>query len=371
MHGTIPKKGGNILKKVSLVLSVLILAIAMVGCSSEAGGSGGKDAKTVGVAMPTKSSERWVYDGDNMKKEFEDLGYKVDLQYAEDVVENQVSQIENMITKGVDILVIASIDGEALTDVLEQAKSQDIPVIAYDRLIMNSDHVSYYATFDNFKVGVLQGNYIEEKLGLADGKGPFNIELFAGSPDDNNAYFFWDGAISVLQPYIDEGQLVVQSGQTEFDQGATLRWDGSKAQERMDNLLSAHYSSEKVDVVLSPFDGISRGVISSLKAVGYGSDGNPMPIVTGQDAELASVKSIIAEEQTQTIFKDTRELAKIAVDMADSVLKDEEPEINDTKTYDNGKKVVPSYLLDPISVDVNNYKEVLVDTEYYTEDELK
>jgi putative multiple sugar transport system substrate-binding protein len=357
------------MKKFTLILGIFLLTLALVACGKDAGGDG--DSKTVGIAMPTKSSERWVYDGDNMKAEFEKLGYEVDLQYAEDVVENQLSQIENMITKGVDILVIASIDGEALTDVLEKAKNQDIPVIAYDRLIMNSDHVSYYATFDNFQVGVLQAKYIEEKLGLADGEGPFNIELFAGSPDDNNAYFFWDGAISILQPYIDNGQLVVKSGQTEFEQGATLRWDGAKAQERMDNLLSAHYSGEKVDVVLSPFDGISRGVISSLKAVGYGSADNPMPIVTGQDAELASVKSIIAGEQTQTIFKDTRELAAKAVNMADSVLKGEEPEINDEETYDNGKKVVPSYLLEPISVDMDNYKEALVDTEYYTEDELQ
>ncbi|WLD93345.1 multiple monosaccharide ABC transporter substrate-binding protein [Alkalihalobacillus sp. AL-G] len=349
------------------VLLILILSISTVACSSTTGG----DEKVVGIAMPTKSSERWVKDGENMKAEFEKLGYKVDLQYAEDVVENQLSQIENMITKGADILVIASIDGEALTDVLEQAKRSDIPVIAYDRLIMNSDHISYYATFDNFQVGVLQGEYIVDRLGLSEGKGPFNIELFAGSPDDNNAYFFWDGAMSILQPYIDSGDLVVRSGQTDFDQAATLRWDGSKAQERMDNLLSAHYSGERVDVVYSPFDGISRGIISSLKAVGYGSSSNPMPIVTGQDAELASVKSIIAGEQTQTVFKDTRELAKIAVEMADSVLKGEEPEVNDTETYDNGVKVVPSYLLEPISVDINNYKEVLVDTEYYTEEDLQ
>jgi len=341
------------------------------GQNEEVADEGSGEEKFVGIAMPTKSSERWVKDGENMQKEFEDLGYKVDLQYAEDVVENQVSQIENMITKGVDILVIASIDGEALTEVLNQAENQDIPVIAYDRLIMNSDHVSYYATFDNFEVGVLQGEYIEEKLGLADSDDTYNIELFAGSPDDNNAYFFWDGAMSILQPYIDEGKLIVQSGQTDFEQGATLRWDGGLAQERMDNLLSAHYSSEKIDVVYSPFDGISRGVISSLKAVGYGTDDNPMPIVTGQDAELSSIKSIIAGEQTQTIFKDTRELAKKSVDMAVSVLQGEEPEINDTETYDNGVKVVPSYLLVPVNVDIDNYKEALVDTGYYTEEELE
>ncbi|MFS0862210.1 multiple monosaccharide ABC transporter substrate-binding protein [Fredinandcohnia sp. 179-A 10B2 NHS] len=351
------------------VFVVLLLALTLAACSS--GSSGDGDKGFVGIAMPTKSSERWVDDGNNMKAEFEKLGYKVDLQYAEDVVENQVSQIENMITKGVDVLVIASIDGEALTNVLDKAASQDIPVIAYDRLIRKSEHVSYYATFDNFKVGVLQASYIEEKLGLKDGKGPFNIELFAGSPDDNNAYFFFDGAMSVLQPYIDSGKLVVGSGQTDFDQVATLRWDGATAQARMDNLLSANYTTENVDAVLSPYDGISIGILSSLKGVGYGSADKPLPVITGQDAELASVKSIIAGEQTQTVFKDTRELAKKAVEMAEAVLEGKEAEVNDTETYDNGVKVVPSYLLEPVSVDASNYEEILVNGGYYTADEVK
>lgn len=341
----------------------------LAGCGDSKSGAEG-DKKTVGIAMPTKSSERWVADGKNMVEKLEEMGYETDLQYAEDVVENQVSQIENMITKGVDVLIIASIDGEALTEVIEQAENLDIPVIAYDRLIMNSEHISYYATFDNFEVGVLQGEYIVDKLGLGDGKGPFTIELFAGSPDDNNAYFFWDGAMSILEPFIEEGSLVVKSGQTSFEQGATLRWDGSKAQERMDNLLSAHYSDEDIDVVYSPFDGISRGVISSLKAAGYGTDSKPMPVVTGQDAELASIKSIIAGEQTQTIFKDTRELAESAVNMIDSILHDEEPTVNDTDTYDNGVKVVPSYLLRPQSVDIDNYEEILVESGYYSEDDF-
>jgi len=359
------------MKKKGFIVLILIFSVSIVlmGCSDST--SGGKDDnKTVGIAMPTKSSERWVQDGDNMVEQLEDLGYDTDLQYAEDVVENQISQIENMITKGVDILVIASIDGEALSAVLEQAKTADIPVISYDRLIMNSDHVSYYATFDNFQVGVLQGEYIEEQLDLAEGEGPFNIELFAGSPDDNNAYFYWDGAMSVLQPYIDEGQLVVKSDQISFEQGATLRWDGAKAQERMDNLLSGHYSDDKIDVIYSPFDGISRGVISSLKAVGYGTEDNPMPIVTGQDAELSSIKSIIAEEQTQTVFKDTRELAKSAVNMVNAVINDEEPEVNDKETYDNGEKVVPANLLNPISIDIDNYQEELIDSGYYSEEDL-
>ncbi|MBS5913852.1 MULTISPECIES: multiple monosaccharide ABC transporter substrate-binding protein [Paenibacillus] len=334
------------------------------------GGNPGANKGTVGLSMPTKSSERWVGDGQNMAKEFEALGYAADLQYGEDVIENQVSQIENMITKGVKILVIAAIDGGSLTDVLQKAHDQGIQVIAYDRLIMNSEYVDYYATFDNFKVGVQQAAYIEEKLGLKDGKGPFNIELFGGSPDDNNAYFFYDGAMSVLQPYIDSGKLVVRSGQTKMEQIATLRWDGATAQARMDNLLSAHYSTENVDAVLSPYDGISIGILSSLKGVGYGTGDKPLPIVTGQDAELASIKSILAGEQTQTVFKDTRELAKKAVAMAQSILEGTEAEVNDTETYDNGVKVVPSYLLEPVSVDKDNVEKTLVETGYYTKEEL-
>jgi putative multiple sugar transport system substrate-binding protein len=358
------------MKKGFVWVTLISLLFVLAGCGAAATSGGGDGGKLVGISMPTKSSERWVSDGNSMVKEFEALGYKTDLQYAEDVIENQVSQIENMITKGVEILVIAPIDGESLTKVLEQANKSDIKVISYDRLIKKTEYISYYATFDNFKVGVLQASYIEEKLGLKDGKGPYNIELFAGSPDDNNAYFFFDGAMSVLQPYIDSGKLVVKSGQTTIDQVATLRWDGALAQTRMDNLLSARYASDKVDAVLSPYDGISIGIISSLKGVGYGTGSQPMPIISGQDAELASVKSIIAGEQTQTVFKDTRELAKKAVAMADAILKGQEAEVNDTKTYDNGKKVVPSYLLEPVSVDVTNYEDILVGSGYYTKEEL-
>ncbi|MEI2463231.1 multiple monosaccharide ABC transporter substrate-binding protein [Niallia taxi] len=357
------------MKKLLSAILAAVLLFALAACSG-GGGSDEDEKGFVGVSMPTKSSERWISDGKYMKEEFEKKGYKVDLQYAEDVVENQVSQIENMITKGVNVLVIAAIDGEALTNVLEKAHKQEIEVIAYDRLIKKSEYVDYYATFDNFQVGVLQGSYIEQKLGLKDGKGPFNVELFGGSPDDNNAYFFFDGAMSVLQPYIDSGKLVVQSGQTKFEQGATLRWDGATAQARMDNLLSAHYTNENVDAVLSPYDGISIGIIASLKGVGYGTADKPLPVVTGQDAELASVKSIIAGEQTQTVFKDTRELAKKAVDMSEAVLNGEEAEVNDTETYDNGVKVVPAYLLEPVSVDKENYQEIVIDSGYYDESEL-
>ncbi|AFH65163.1 multiple monosaccharide ABC transporter substrate-binding protein [Paenibacillus caseinilyticus] len=372
------------MKKAVSMMMLLVLLFSLAACGggggaaettggaaqTEGGSSGDGKAGKVGISMPTKSSERWVSDGANMVKEFEKLGYQTDLQYAEDVVENQVSQIENMITKGVKVLVVAAVDGESLTDALDKANAAGIKVIAYDRLIKKSEHVAYYATFDNFKVGVQQASYIEKKLGLKEGKGPFNIELFAGSPDDNNAYFFFDGAMSILKPYIDSGKLVVRSKQTEMKQVATLRWDGAAAQARMDNLLSANYATEKVDAVLSPYDGISIGILSSLKGVGYGSGSKPLPVITGQDAELASVKSIIAGEQTQTVFKDTRELAKKAVAMADAVLKGKEAEVNDTKTYNNGVKVVPSFLLEPVSVDVTNYEQVLVGSGYYTKDQL-
>ena len=363
----------NVVRMVGALAAVTMFA--SVGCgrsttSDDSAAAGGERAGTVGIAMPTKSSERWVADGNNMAEQFQSLGYDTDLQYGDDVVQNQVSQIENMITKGVKVLVVAPIDGSSLTDILQRAADADIPVVSYDRLIRGSENVDYYATFDNFKVGVQQATYIVDKLGVEQNAGPYNIELFAGSPDDNNATFFFDGAMSVLQPYIDSGKLIVRSGQTSFDQVATLRWDGGLAQSRMDNLLSRAYTSGRVDAVLSPYDGMSLGIISALKSAGYGTPANPLPIVTGQDSELASVKSIIAGEQTQTVFKDTRELAKSAVQMADSLLTGGEPEVNDTSTYDNGVKVVPAYLLEPVSVDKSNYQQALIDSGYYTSAQL-
>lgn len=324
------------------------------------------DKGLVAISMPTKSSARWIADGSNMVKSLQAKGYKTDLQYAEDDIPNQLAQIENMITKGPKVLVIAAIDGTTLSDALAKAAGKGIKVIAYDRLIKGSKNVDYYATFDNFQVGVIQGGYIEKALHLKEGKGPYNIELFGGSPDDNNAFFFYNGAMSVLKPYIDKGKLVVRSKQLGMDKVSTLRWDGAVAQARMDNLLSANYTSAKVDAVLSPYDGLSIGIISSLKGVGYGTPKLPMPVVTGQDAELPSVKSILAKEQSQTVFKDTRELAKVTTDMIDAMLANKPVPVNDTKTYNNGVKIVPSYLLKPVSVDIGNWKPVLVDTGYYS-----
>lgn len=360
--------------RTAAAVSALALALAACGQDSEGGSEEKKDSTeggTIGIAMPTKSSERWIADGENIVKEFEAAGYETDLQFGEDKVENQVAQIDNMITKGVDALVVAAIDNTSLTEVLADAKEADIPVIAYDRLILQTENVDYYASFDNERVGKLQGQYIVDALKLEEDKGEkFDIELFAGSPDDNNTRYFFNGAMSVLQPYLDSGQLTVRSGQTKLNQVTTLRWDGAAAQKRMDDLLSGNYGGEDVDAVLSPYDGISIGVLSALKSAGYGSGGKELPVVTGQDAELASVKSIIAGEQTQTVYKDMRKLAKQAVQMTDAVLTGGKPEVNDTETYDNGVKVVPSFLLDPVSIDRTN-TDLLVEEGFYQAGDLK
>ena len=347
-------------------------AAVALGLIALGGAAQAEDKGTIGIAMPTKSSARWIADGDNMVKVLQAKGYKTDLQYADNDIPNQLAQIENMITKKEKVLVIAAIDGTTLSDALQKAADAGIKVISYDRLIVGSPNVDYYATFDNFQVGVLQAGTIVKGLGLDKGKtGPFNIELFGGSADDNNAFFFYNGAMSVLQPYIDSGKLVVQSKQMGMDKVSTLRWDAAVAQARMDNLLSAFYTKKHVDAVLSPYDGLSIGIISALKGVGYGSKDHPMPIISGQDAEMPSVKSIINHEQYSTIFKDTRELAKVAAGMVDAVLSGGKPEINDTKTYNNKVKIVPSYLLKPVAVDATNWKPALIDTGYYKAEQFK
>ncbi|MGI4978741.1 MAG: multiple monosaccharide ABC transporter substrate-binding protein [Janthinobacterium lividum] len=346
------------------------LTASMLGAAALARPAWAQSKGTVGIAMPTKSSARWIADGDNISKVLTQRGYAVNLQYAEDDVPNQLAQIENMLTQGAKVLVIASIDGTTLTDVLSQAKAAGTRVIAYDRLIRNTPNVDYYATFDNFQVGVLQATSLVTGLKLPDALGPFNMELFGGSPDDNNAYFFYDGAMSVLKPLMDAKKILVPSGQMGMDHVSTLRWDGATAQARMDNLLSAYYSNSKLDAVLSPYDGISIGILSSLKGVGYGSGGMKMPLVSGQDAEIPSVKSILAGEQYSTIFKDTRELARVTADMVDALLSGAEVKVNDTKSYNNGVKVVPAYLLKPVIVDRSNWELILVGSGYYKKSQI-
>lgn len=347
------------------LLSVAMVATLLVGC----GGAGkAKGGKKVGVAMPTQSSERWINDGSNMKSQLEELGYTVDLQYAEDDVQAQVSQIENMIASGCNCLVIASIDSSALVNVEKQAKEAGIPVIAYDRLLMDTDAVSYYATFDNKGVGTAIGKYIVDNAGL-DPAAPKTIELFMGSPDDNNAHMLYAGLMEQIQPYLDNGALVCKSGQIDFESNNTLRWDQQTAMKRCEDLLTRYYADEDLNICATAYDGLAYGCMAALEGAGY-TDAN-WPLITGQDAELMATKHIISGKQTMSIAKDTRLLAAKCVTMVQAVLEGAEPEINDTEQYNNGAMVVPSYLCTPQPVDKNNYKEILIDTGYYTEDQLK
>ena len=375
------------MRRITIAAMGAVVALGLAACSGSGAGSTDDSTGaaadpgdlTVGVAMPTQTSERWIADGDAVEKGLKEAGYKVDLQFAGDDIPTQQQQIDQMITKGADLLIIASIDGTALSNQLQAAADANIPVIAYDRLIRDSENVDFYVTFDNYKVGVQQATSLLVGLGVlnADGSkgdaaGPFNIELFAGSLDDNNAHFFYQGAMDTLQEYIDAGTLVVKSGQTDIEQVATLRWLQETAQKRMEDLLTSTYSDgSKVQGVLSPYDGLSRGIITALQNAGYGptiADG--LPIVTGQDAEIASVKLINDDVQFSTIFKDTRKLAEQAVVSAQSFLAGEEPEANDTETYDNGVKVVPSFLLESDIVYKDNIQSLLIDSGYWTEDQV-
>lgn len=359
------------LGKILALCTSVMLVFSLTACSSTDEGSGGDSAGgKIGVAMPTKDLQRWNQDGENMKSELEKAGFEVDLQYANNDIATQVSQIENMITGGCDLLVIASIDGGSLSTVLAEAKTEGIPVIAYDRLIMDTDAVSYYATFDNYKVGQIQGQYIVDTLKLDEEKGPFNLELFTGAPDDNNCVFFFGGAMDTLQKYIDEGKLVVKSGQTKFEEVATQNWSTEESQKRMDNILTANYSDgSKVDVVLSSNDSVANGITNALKAAGYTADN--FPILTGQDCDVTSVKNIIDGTQSMSVFKDTRTLAAQVVKMVGQIMNEETVDVNDEKSYDNGTGIIPTYLCEPVFADKENYKELLIDTGYYTEDQLK
>jgi len=381
-------------KLVALLTSAVLAATLLAGCAStgtsttaeapaeeaaaeeaapaeetaEAPAEAAAAGTKVGVSMPTKDLQRWNQDGANMEAELTAAGYEVDLQYASNDVQTQVSQIENMISSGANVLVIAAIEGSSLGEALSMAKEAGIPVIAYDRLLMNSDAVSYYATFDNYKVGTVQGTYIVDTLDLENAEGPFNLEITAGDPGDNNANFFYSGAIDVLQPYIDAGKLVVKSGQVAFDDVATPTWATETAQNRAENILSSYYADgTNVDVWLCSNDSTALGVENAL-AANYNGE---YPIITGQDCDIENTKNMIAGKQSMSVFKDTRTLASQVVKMVGQILSGSEVDVNDTETYDNGTGVIPSFLCEPVFADVNNYKELLIDSGYYTEDQLQ
>ena len=355
------------MKKIIAIL-LAVATIALVGCK------GGSSATKVGVSMPTKDLQRWNQDGSNMKAQLEKAGYTVDLQFAANDIPTQVSQIENMITSGCKVLVIASIDGTALSNVLETARKKQIKVIAYDRLIMNSKAVSYYATFDNYKVGTIQGDYLVDKLGLKSRSAddPVYMEFFTGDPGDNNINFFFGGAMDILKPYLDKGVIVCKSGQTEKAQAATLNWSTEEAQKRMENLITSNGygpNRTKLDAVYCSNDSTANGVTNALLSAGYTAEN--FPIITGQDCDIVAVKNMLNGTQAMSIFKDTRTLASKVVEMVDAIMKGSNPPVNDNKTYDNGTGIIPSFLCEPVYGSKENYKSLLIDSGYYTEAQLK
>ena len=349
-------------KFLSLLLAgTMLFGAAFAGCAKKS------DSKKIGVAMPTKTLQRWNQDGDNMKKKLEEAGFEVDLQYADNDIPTQQNQIEQMINNGCKVLVIASIDGDSLGTVLAKAKEKNIPVIAYDRLIMNTDAVAYYATFDNFQVGVIQGEYLRDQLNLEGTDGPYNIELFTGDPGDNNARFFFDGAMSILNPYIESGKLIVKSGQKDFDTVATAEWSTENAQKRMDAIIAGNYSDGTVlDAVMCSNDSTALGVANALEAAYTGA----YPLITGQDCDIANVKNMLAGKQAMSVFKDTRTLADQVVEMVKAIMEGKEAPTNDNETYNNGVKVVPSFLCTPVFADANNYQKILIESGYYKESDL-
>jgi putative multiple sugar transport system substrate-binding protein len=355
----------NVIKSIALaVTATIVLAAPSISAYAQ-------DKGTVGISLPDKTESRWITDGKSMVDALKEKGYSADLQYANYDVPTQVNQVENMLAKGVKALVIAPIDGKTFSDILALAQQRHIKVISYDRLISQTKDVDYYATFDNYGVGVLQAQSIVATWQKKGSKTPYNIEIFGGSPDDNNAHMVYAGGMSVLKPYIDSGKFVVRSKQVAFEKVATHNWDGATAQSRMDNLLSAFYGKDHLDAVWTPNDAIAIGVISSLKGVGYGSAQQAMPTVTGQDADVQNVKAIIRGDQTTTVFKDTRKLASVTADIVDDALTGKTVPVNDTRSYNNGAKIVPTYLVKPVLVDRDNYQSMLINSGYYTQAQVK
>lgn len=355
-------------KLLAIVLTAAMLLAMLSACAAKPTETAATDTKaTIGILMPTKEQTIWSIQGERLTEAFQKAGYATQIEYAEDDSAKQAMQIENMITKGVNVLVIAAVDCAALTDACEKAKDAGIYVIADDRLITNTKAVDFYVTFDLVRMGELQGQYIVDKLDLENQAGPFTLEIFSGSQDDTNAISFYQGAMNKLQPYLDNGKLVVKSGQSSYTETAIQSWDSSKAQSRMDNLLSGYYADSHLDAVLVAADCLALGVISSLESMGYGTDANPYPIVTGQDAELAAVKNILAGKQSMTAFLDANKLTEILVPVVDDLVAGKTPD-SDT-TYNNGVFDVPTKTYDPYLIDKDNVN-YLVDVGFYTDAEI-
>ncbi len=342
--------------------ALLLVAMLALSCTAAL-------AEKVGVSMPTKDLQRWNQDGENMENLLKEAGYEVDLQFANNDVATQLNQVQTMVDEGCDVIVIAAIEGSSLGAALDAAGAKEIPVIAYDRLLMDNANVNYYATFDNYMVGTVQGEFVRDALDLENAEGPFNVEFTAGDPGDNNAGYFFNGAMDVLKPYIESGKIVVPSGETEFEKVATPTWKTEVAQQRAEDVINSNYADgTELDAWVCSNDSTALGVTNALEANYAGSN---WPIITGQDCDKQNVKNMIAGKQAMSVFKDTRTLAAQVVKMVGQILKGEEVEVNDTETYNNNVKVVPSYLCAPVFANVDNYQALLIDSGYYTEDDLK
>ena len=357
-------------KNIALIIIIsVLLACIFPGCKSPE-----KETELVGVLMPTKSLQRWNQDGDNIKMMLEESGYKVELNYADNDVAQQLNQFLDLFERGAKIIIIAAVDGSALSTQLKDINHDDVAIIAYDRMLLDTDAVDYYTSFDSEYIGRLQAQYIVDALSLDEaGKGPYNLEVYAGSPDDNNSRLLNKGAMDILLPYIESGSLIVKSGlgttHDDWMEIGIMEWAALDAQSRMETLLKNYYADEPVDAVLSPNDSLAAGIIAALEKDGYGTDEKPYPVVTGQDCDLLNVKYIMEGKQSMSVFKDTRVLAQVTADIVDAIITGSEIPINAMCT--NNYKDVPSYLVDATLTDRQNYVQVLLDSGYYTADQLK
>lgn len=372
---------GEKMKKLLLLMVLVMVTSVFTGCNNSSettvDSKAGDANKTViskgdkvGVSLTSRSSERWLRDGKQLEKDLTDAGYKVDLQYAEGVPQNQIQIIENMITAGCKAIIVAPVDNGSLSSVFATAKEQGVVVINYDLGHVGTSDIDYFVGFDNSKVGVMQANTIIKELELDKGaEGPFNIELIAGSLDEANCYYYFEGAMETLQPYIDEGKLVVKSGQTTIEQVTVIGWKHELLVSRLDNIITTFYSDgSRVDAILCPADGLANVTSTCLQEKGYGENDLPLPVITGNDATLAVLKLIAKEKVTMSVFKDSSLLSKACVDILDALAKGEEPEVNATYTPDVYE--IPTIFAPMAPVDADNLDEILIDSGLYTREQI-
>lgn len=353
-----------------LYIALLIFAIVMAGCGGDSGKNEAKRTvkeNLVAVSLPGKFPERWIIDGDELQKNFKEKGYDVLLDYASENSERQVLFLDKAIKDGARCLIVAPVDAKSLVKICEIAKSQGITIISYDRFIMDTEAVDAYITFDNTKVGVLMGSYVADFLKLDKRADAVNIEFFAGAQEDNNSLMVYNGYMSVIKPFIEKGIVHTPSGETEFNKVYTEKWMPEVAEKRMDRILKDYYSREKLNAVMAPNDLIANAVISSLGKSAYKMN---YPVITGQDADKVAVINILNGKQKATVFKDTRILAKNCAELADNLIKGKPIKADDENSYDNRRKKVPTFLVEPVLVTADNAISALVDSGYYKKVEL-